>query len=123
MKERGFSLIESLVALAILSILLGSLIPMFYYYSHTNTHSEIRMEAVSVAQQLLDEYRQDNPSSMPSSGSTTSSVVMNNRTFSVQTIYCSNASYCGPNTRHITIEVDYNGQRIYRTETVYTQVH
>lgn len=118
---------EALVALAVLSILLGSLIPTFYYYSHTNTQNEIRMEAVSVAQQLLDEYRQDAPSSMPSSGSTTSSIVRNNgtvaRTFSVQTIYCSNTSYCDSNTRHITIEVDYNGQRIYRTETVYTQVH
>ena len=38
-------------------------------------------------------------------------------------VYCSNASYCGPNTRHITIEVNYDGQNVYRTETVYTQIH
>ncbi|HKJ82984.1 MAG TPA: type II secretion system protein [Mariprofundaceae bacterium] len=123
MREQGFSLIEALVAMAVLTILMGSLIPAFYYYNHANTRTEIKTEAVTVAQHLLDEYRQQSPSKMPTSGTTTSNMTTNNRTFAVRTTYCKNSNYCGPNTRQITIEVNYDGKTVYRTETVYTQLH
>jgi prepilin-type N-terminal cleavage/methylation domain-containing protein len=121
-RQEGFSLIESLVALAILAIVMGSLIPGFVYYSRTNTGMETRMEAVAAAQQVLDERRTVNPASMPSSGSTTRNVTIGNRTFTTRIRYCLQSSYCGANTRHITVEVEYNGSQVYRTQTVYTQL-
>lgn len=121
-KEQGFSLAEALVALSILAIALSSLIPSFIFYRQMNAGMEARMQAVTAAEQVMDERRTVDPSTMPSSGSTSQNVMVGHRNFTITTSYCLRAAYCGPDTRDITVEVNFNGNSIYRTETVYTRL-
>ena len=55
----GLTIIEVLIAVAILGILLGGLIPSFVSNMRINTDSEVRSQAVQAAQTMLDALRAD----------------------------------------------------------------
>ena len=57
-KRAGYSILEMLVALVILSVALVSVVPVFINYASVNRTTEIRAEAVSVAEQVMDGLRQ-----------------------------------------------------------------
>lgn len=56
--QAGFSLIETLVALVILGVALTSIVPVFVNYASVNRSTEVRGEAVSAAEQVMDGLRQ-----------------------------------------------------------------
>ncbi len=67
MNARGFSLIEALIALSILSVVLASVVPLFITFSRSNLDSQRRTEAIAVAQMVVDELRQQSFEQWPES--------------------------------------------------------
>ena len=123
MNGRGFTLTEAMIALSILGVAMAGVLPTFLTYSDTNTLSEQRSGAVAAAQLTAEALRQADPGSLPSSGSSAVQVIrVGERDFEVQSHYCLRPTYCGTDSRHLTIEVFYGGRTIYSVETVYTRL-
>ena len=124
-KQSGFSLIEVMVAMVIFGVVSASMAPVFMNHLKFNTAMEVRSGAYAAAQQVLDDLRSQDPSSMPSSGSSAAtSVPAGDRIYSVVTSYCLQASYCASaNIRHLKVEVSYKGNLVYSVETVFTKLH
>ncbi len=142
--EEGFTIIEALVSLTILGVSLFSLTDIFLYNRTIAIKSGMRMEAVAVSQQILDDLRQSDISTFPMSGiktyndlpsnpytatpsltalSTASSTPTPLHSFSASITYCGQAGFtCNPSSsRYIHLEVQYNGKTIYTVETAYTK--
>lgn len=123
MKERGFTLVETLVAMGILSMVVVGVLASFMVQSASNTRSEQRTEAVAVAEQTLEFLRLDDPETMPDSGTTGPQLVnLNGREYEVYTSYCAQSGYCSDTARHLVVQVFLNGREVYDVETIYTQL-
>jgi prepilin-type N-terminal cleavage/methylation domain-containing protein len=121
--EKGFSLVESLCALAILGIALIGVVPTFYVLVNVDTLSEQRSNAVAAAQQVMEGLRQASPSSLPSSGSSSPQMVsVGQHDYEVTAHYCTNSTFCSTDMRHIVLEVSFGGRNVYIVETVYTRL-
>jgi len=122
MRNRGFSILEVLIAIVILAIALSAIIPVFANYLRINTVSEMRTQAVELAQQRLETLRLRDPARLPTGGADTSDHVQDGRTFTVKTLYCLDASVCNATTRHVTVRVERGGKELYEVETVFTKL-
>lgn len=121
--KKGFTLVELLVALGIFSVAMAAVVPALINFAQSNTKNEQRMGAVVAAQQRLDELRLVDPATLPTNGSVTANYDSGDRTYSVQTYYCSNNTYCATTTmRHIKVQVRYKNKLLYEAETVYAQL-
>ncbi len=121
--ENGFSLIEVLISLMIFSVVLAGMGPAFVSHTRYNSQSEIRSEAIAVAEQAVDGLRFTDPTQLPSSGSSQQNIVIGNRTYNATTSYCLNSQFCSSaNNRHITVAVSYKNKNIFSTQTVFTQL-
>lgn len=115
----GLTLIEAVIAIAILAILMAGLVPGFVSFSQTNTRMELRSGAVAVAQQVMDGLR---VTGVPV-GVTTRTVDSGVRTYNVNIFVCSEGSancFTSNDARHIRLEVSFDGVTHYQVETVYT---
>lgn len=121
-REQGFSMIEVVMSIGLLSIVLAGMTNVYIDQLKHNTRTELRTGAINAAEQRMDDLREQNPSLLPSSGYATTTVDAGKRSYSVVTRYCSTPSYCTTNTRHIRLEVSYNGQLLYEVETVFTKL-
>ena len=122
MRAKGAGILEVVIAMAILIIALTALIPSFIYYLRTNTSSEVRTQAIIVAQQVLEELRLKDPASLPTQGQQTITRNQGGRSFTVVVNYCQDPSLCSGNARHLVLEVKQGGKRVYEVETVYTSL-
>lgn len=123
MSERGFSLLEVVAALALISFAAVGVVPAFMVHLHANTRSEERSGAVLAVQQTMEALRLEDPTALPASGaSPTQLVTVGERQYQVVTRYCVKPAFCDTNTRHIEVEVSFGGRKIYAVETVYTQL-
>jgi len=122
--QRGFTLLEVLTALVIFGVVSSGMAAAFVTHLSFNYESKLRSNAIAAAQQVMDELRLEDPATLPTSGyGTTQTVTVDGFAFDVTPEYCSNASYCiSMQSRHIRIEVDYEGELLYGLETVYTQL-
>lgn len=131
--DDGFSLIEALVAIAILGIVLAALVPAFVGNLRTNTRSEIRGGAVRAAQQVLESLRaagcfqpiecDSTQTYLPTGGTLGPEIVRaGGRDFSVVTRLCPNDAYCSENTRFLRVEVSLDERIVYTADTVYSQL-
>ena len=124
MNARGASLIETVAALAILGIALAAAVPAFMLQMDTNTFAEHHSGAVAAAQQVMETLRNQDPASLPSSGSSAiQAVTVGHHEYEAVTHYCQRSVYCGSDSRHIVIEVSFAGQMVYTIETVFTRLH
>ena len=120
---RGFTLLEAILALALLAIVLTGLLPAFFVCLTTNTRNEERTQAAAVAQRAMENLRLQNPASLPSSGSSSPEfVVVGNREFEVVERYCVRSEYCGTDSRHLVVDVSYGGRRVISVESVFTRL-
>ena len=123
MNERGFSLIESLIGLALLAVVLVSLLPAFLTLMDANTFSEEHSAALAAGQRAMERLRLTDPGSLPTAGSSAVQViVVDGREFEVVTHYCRVSEYCSSSTRHVSVEIRYGGQKVYDVDTVYTRM-
>lgn len=121
--QRGMSLVEALVALAILGITLTSILPAFTNQTQVNRRCQERSAAVVAAQQAMESLRFEDPQTMPDEGAMAPQLVtVGEMQFEVVTRFCVNAEMCDADSRHLTVEVLSNGQKIYEVQTVYTQL-
>ena len=119
----GFTLVEILFALTLFGIAVASCFPAFLGHIQFNNQSEVRSGAYAAAQVLLDELRLEDPSSLPSSGSDAATEIqVGTRTYSVVASYCEDSTFCGSETRFITVRVSYLGEEVYEVSTVYTEL-
>lgn len=130
--RRGLTLVEVLIAVAILGILLGGLIPAFVSNMRINTDSEVRSQAVTAAQSVLDALRADG--SWPEYGldpdgeatiPPVRQVESGGRTFDVQIDYgpyCDASGTCLDGAQNVELEVRWRGRVYYTVETVYTDL-
>jgi len=121
-RQRGFTLMETVVALAITGIALGLVTPAFILNAKSNTLSEQKSQALEATQRVIDTTRLNSPSMLPSTGSTTQDITVGGRTFTIRTNYCVTASLCSAVTRHLKFTALLRGKQLYETETVFTQL-
>lgn len=119
--EQGMTLTESMVALAIFGIALSYLAPQLLQQRLSTIRNDTRTGAVAVSQQVLDDLRRTNVTTLPNSGYTTTSSTYLGKDYSTTTFYCETAAHCGTNSRHIRAQVSFNGETVYQAETVYSQ--
>lgn len=123
MSEKGFSLIESLIGLALLAVVLASLLPAFLTLMDANTFSEEHSAALAAGQRAMEKLRLTDPGSLPTSGtSAVQIIVVDGREFEIVTHYCRVPEYCSSSTRHVSVEIRYGGQKVYDVDTVYTRM-
>lgn len=117
----GFTLVETVVALSLLAIALGSLLPAMTQAIRANTESEIRTGAIAVAQQEIDNLRALD--TWPTSGLTVT-VTTGSATYTstlTHQAYCEGAT-CFAGARLVEVEVRHNGRLYYRVQTVFTEL-
>lgn len=123
--QQGFSLVELLGALAVLGIIVGVMLTAIIGNTQLNTRTEQNAQATVAAQQVLDDARTSDPSSMPLSGAKAAETVnVGGRDYKVTLRYCvSTPNYCSGNARQIQAKVEYGGKNIFTVETVFTSVN
>ena len=122
--QSGFTVMESMVAIALFSISALAMANVFAKNISYNTTNEIKTGAIEAAQQVLDEARFSDPSFFPNGGQVANEdVKIGNRTYNTSTTYCRTPTYCTSNTiRSLYVQVQYKGTTYYEIETVYTQL-
>jgi general secretion pathway protein I len=122
--ERGFTLLEALIAMAILGIALAGLVPSFQAFMDANSLSEERSNAVAAAQEVMEGLRRADPASLPTSGTSAAQVVtVGAHEYEIFASYCIESSWCSTAARHVIVEVHFGGQRVYTVESVFTRLH
>jgi prepilin-type N-terminal cleavage/methylation domain-containing protein len=127
--QQGFTLLETLVAMLVLLAALAGVVPLFMTYRLSIINNEEETGAIYISEQLMDQIRQVDASTMPTGGSYTAlpsgvsieEVDHLGKTYNPTITYCQNSTFCDTNSRHILIEVNRNGDEIYEVETVYTK--
>jgi len=120
---RGSSLVEVLVALLLLGLALGGIVPGFLNFTDANTRNERRTGAVQAARVTLEADRAIDPATMPDSGSSSpDTVIVGGRRYEVTTTYCPVAALCDVNSRHLLVEVTEDGETLFSAETVFTKL-
>lgn len=123
MSERGFSLVEVLLAVALVGVVVMGVVPAFIVCKETNSRNEVRSGALAAAQQVMEEYRHAAPESLPSSGSSPTQVVtVGERDYEVIAYYCVASAWCDTQSRHVTIEVSFGNETLLTVESVFTKL-
>lgn len=120
--QRGFTLMETVIALAITGIALAMVTPAFIMQAQSNLLSERKTQALEATQRAIDAMRVLSPSALPTSGRTTQTITVGGNNYVVMTTYCSNNALCSSVTRHLKFTASLNGKQLYDTETVFTQL-
>jgi prepilin-type N-terminal cleavage/methylation domain-containing protein len=145
--DRGFSLIETVIALTTLGVCLAYAMPLFLYAKINNSKSEIRTGALIVSQRVFDNIRSKSFNSMPLTDGKNSPVVGTNpvltpaniltptndeklltkamgRQYQTKVTYCedynTDTTVCSSKYRKFKVEVSYNGSKVYDLEGTYT---
>lgn len=120
MGQRGFTLIEVIVALGIFDVL-GTIAALSMVQNlRTSLANQVRYEAIQAAQATLDKIRFEDVATL--TGSRTESVVVGARTYTVAVTYCKIEEFClSKDIRHIDLAVTYRDKHVYATDTVFTK--
>lgn len=137
--EQGFTLSEAVIGSLIVFSALAGTVPLMIGYQLKTIESEIKSGAIAAASQIMDQLRQCEVSTLPSSGTTTIPAsntattspcgttipplqYMGDKSYSAQISYCQNSSNCDTNTRQIQVQIFYGNKTQFQAETVYTSL-
>ncbi|NJN72785.1 MAG: type II secretion system protein [Limnothrix sp. RL_2_0] len=133
-QEQGFSLVEAIGALLILTITFAIAGPLFLTQTKSNIKNEIRTGAVSVSQQILDDLRlennltlgetsEDNIESLGKFYNYTQFICTDQPTFNNDSsVTCPITVDVNNPIRYILLQVKYYEETIYTVETIYTDI-
>lgn len=124
-RASGLTLIEAIIALAILGIALAAIIPAFTNYARVNTNSELRTGAISAGQQVMESLRQRTFANWPENGAT-EIASSGDRDYEVGISYCVEGDadcLSRGQMRHVKLEVRHGGTVRYELETIYTAIN
>lgn len=104
--ERGFTLLETMIALVILLIVCVGIMGLFFYSMRNNTGAADRELALAVAQQRMEQLRALTFTDTNLTTDSTTTVTASNRSYSVATTICT-TSTCGASStlKLITVTV------------------
>ncbi len=123
MNSRGFTLIELMFSLLLFGVTASAMTSGFRAMQQQNLQNEVRSGAIGAAQQVLDELRLTDPTTLPTNGSASQNITYGARTYTVTTSYCALSSYCTSSSiRQIRLGVTYDGQTRYQVDTVFCQL-
>jgi type II secretory pathway pseudopilin PulG len=122
--NQGFTLFETAIALIIFFIIIGIMISFFTDQRLNIINNEIKTGAVTFSQEILDELRQKDITTLPSSGSAIRTKTLIGKDYSATITYCGTGTtaYCSASARHIKVQVNYGNQEVYSVETIYTRL-
>ncbi len=132
--EQGFSLIEAMAAMLIVTITLSSIGPMFMQQRQKNVENDILTGAVTLSQQILDDLRrqetlepgENTESNIDSFGRTydyTQNICTQKPTVSTNgSVTCSTTPNPSSEARYVLLQINNNGKTVYTVETIYTKV-
>jgi prepilin-type N-terminal cleavage/methylation domain-containing protein len=120
--EKGFSLMEVLVTLVIITLVSSGIFQSLLLNIRQTRDTFYRSQAVLAAQEYLDQLRMLDPHTIPQSGQVNTSVDIADREFDIEVTHCATQEFCTPNTRHIELDVFYRGKKRFHVETVYTKL-
>jgi prepilin-type N-terminal cleavage/methylation domain-containing protein len=121
--ERGFSLLEVLLAVALVGIVIMGVVPAFITCKDVNARNEVRSGALAAAQRLMEEHRRVDPATLPSSGSSSIQLMsVGKRDYEVVAHYCIASALCDHQSRHITIEAGFGNETLLTIEAVFTKL-
>lgn len=116
---QGFTLVEAMLALAVIGIVVSSLVPGITGMLTVNNGERIRRDAVSAARTTVQALVASGIPTLPMKDLQVRRLTLNGRNYDVTVTYCSNPTFCAPATsRHLKLEVNENGRRLYSVETV-----
>jgi type II secretory pathway pseudopilin PulG len=151
-EEAGITLVETMVSLIIFLAVLAGLVPAYVSYRLKSIQNPVRLGAVSVSQQILDEIREvRDVNALPNDGVAKTTATPSTPTlpalpalrrntdltnltaygknYSAQVIYCDKPKYCSTNARHIHVLVfqkfsngSVSTNPVYEVSTIYTKL-
>lgn len=123
--QQGFSLVELLVTLAILGIIIGVMLTAIASNTQLNSRTEQNSQATVAAQQVLDDTRTLDPSTLPLSGAASpKTVTVGGRDYKVTLRYCvATPNYCKGSARQVQATVEHGSKTLFSVETVFTSVN
>jgi type II secretory pathway pseudopilin PulG len=145
-QENGLTLVETMVSLLIFLAVLAGIVPAYMSYRLQSIKNPVRLGAVSVSQQILDEIRQvRDVNILPNDGLAKTTTFPSPRNtdlanlkaygknYSAQVIYCETtpidkSGYCNLNSRYIRVLIfqkfnngSVSDNPVYEVSTVYTK--
>ncbi len=123
-KDKGFTLVELLVAIAILTTVIASINLSLSTQLKANHFAKIREEGTKAAQSVLDNLRFEKVQSLPTSGTqpAVSVTVDPSRIYDVLVTFCPDSLCTSNDIRSIGVEVKLKGETVYKTNTVFTSL-
>ncbi|MVN88173.1 prepilin-type N-terminal cleavage/methylation domain-containing protein [Deinococcus sp. HMF7620] len=127
--QAGFTIIELLIALAILGIAMTTVMSALLANTSLNTKMERQANAVRISEQTLEAYRQRTDYAALQKNDLSDTVTMNGQSYTVVTDFCPNdlttatktALPCNNTSVYIRVEVKYGTTILHRAETYFTQ--
>lgn len=137
--QKGMTLVETVVAMVIFTTMVASFLPLFVTYKATTIRNDIRLGAVAVSQQVMDELRRIDPGKLPTTGdnletyptvaqggtgASIAAMVHKGKTYRVTITYCNPTTSCVGDTRRIRVRAFHNSTTdpIFQLETIYTKL-
>lgn len=121
-QDAGVTLIEVLVSIVVIGVLTIVVLSAMSAAFKLNNDAELATQAAFLAQSKFDALKLLDPATLPTSGSDTSTVTANNRSYDLQVRYCATPAYCLNKSRDVVIVVSANNKVLFTGETVFTQV-
>lgn len=119
----GSTLLECIISLQILGIATLGVANAFATHMQLNSSTEQKSGAVFAASQIIDDYRAQPISTLPTSGtSALVSVIVGTRTYAVQVTFCQDPVRCTSSMRQLITKVYLQGAKKYEVETVFAQL-
>ena len=116
-------MVETLIALGIITIGSLCLISTFYFFSNINSKFEAKSYAVFATQQILDDIRSKRISVLPTSGYEIRQVSYGQRAANIKINYCTVPSLCtSPTIRQILAEAMIDNKVLYEVNVVYSEL-
>jgi type II secretory pathway pseudopilin PulG len=136
----GITLVETLVSLLIFFAVVAGVVPIYTTYRLQTLRNPVRIGAIAVSQQIMDELRQQPINTLPNSGfvsdvtspagTTLTNKSSYNKKFNAKIFFCEAAKtqFCDPNSRYIRVAVfqafengTVSDTPVYEVSTIYTK--